>query len=80
MAAEGQSDPDCTADCSVCRRISVCLIAEGFPSFMHLRSSVDMAPVFLSKPGLHYFYKDYETSYTYYTGETAVRLLPTLSA
>lgn len=57
--------------------ISVCLIAEGFPSFMHLRSSVDMAPVFLSKPGLHYFYKDYETSYTYYTGETAVRLLPT---
>lgn len=56
---------------------AVCITAEGFPVFMHLRSSVDMAPVFFAKEGTHYFYEDYETSYTYYTGETAVRLLPT---
>ena len=36
-----------------------------------------MASTFHNLPGDHMFFNSYSTSFTYYTGETAIRLVPT---
>lgn len=52
----------------------LCLVLGGLPSYIATRSSVDMAEYFHALPGRHYFYKDYDASFTYYTGETATKI------
>lgn len=52
----------------------VCIISEGIPYFMHSRSAVDGAAYFQNLDGEKYFFKNYQTSYTYYTGDVATRL------
>ena len=38
-----------------------------------------MAQSFHSLPGYHLFFSSYSASYTYYTGETAIRLVPSVA-
>lgn len=52
----------------------LCLVFGGLTGYIGTRSSLDMAEYFHSLPGQHYFYKDYDPSFTYYTGETAARI------
>ncbi len=51
-----------------------CIVVSGLSSYIGSRSSVEMAEYFHNLPGKHYFYGSYDASFTYYTGETAVRL------
>lgn len=54
----------------------LCLAFQAFPVYMMTRSSAAMAETFHRLPGSHYFFYSYPAGYTYYTGETAVRLMP----
>lgn len=55
-----------------------CAAMEGFPSYLASRSMKDTAHAFHDTPGMHYFFRSYPAGYTYYTGETATRLVPSL--
>lgn len=52
----------------------LCIILGGLTNFVAFRSTTDMADYFKSLPGEHYFYDNYQPSYTFYTGDVAVRI------
>ena len=56
----------------------LCLIMEGLPNYLPTRSTLELDEALHQAPGEHYFFQSYPASFTYYTGETATRLLPTL--
>lgn len=58
----------------------LCLAFQAFPAYLLTRSSLSMADTLHHLPGTHYFFRSYPASYTYYSGETAVRLVPDSSA
>ena len=60
---------------TVTASVLLCLIMEGFPRYMATRSSVELDEALHAAPGEHYFYLTYPAGYTYYTGETATRLV-----
>ena len=55
----------------------LCIITIGLPPYLSTRSGILMASTFHNLPGDHMFFNSYSTSFTYYTGETAIRLVPT---
>ncbi len=57
----------------------LCVMTEGLPRYLPLRSTVLSAEAFHETKGNHYFFRSYPASYSYYTGETAIRLLPNLA-
>ncbi len=54
------------------------VIMSGLPIYLSSRSTVDMAEYMHNLPGKHYFFRSYPASFSYYTGETATRLIPVL--
>lgn len=50
----------------------------GLPVYLQTRSGYLMANYLHQLPGEHYFFRTYSASFTYYTGETATRLIPVL--
>jgi 4-amino-4-deoxy-L-arabinose transferase-like glycosyltransferase len=54
----------------------LCVISLGLGTYMSSRSAVDMYVTFHNFKGEHLFFKSYSASYTYYSGETAIRLVP----
>lgn len=56
----------------------LCLMMEGLPRYLPTRSTLELDEALHAAPGEHYFFQSYPASYTYYTGETATRLVPTL--
>ena len=51
---------------------------EGLPNYLPSRSIMDSANDIHDAPGIHYFFHSYPAGYTYYTGETGIRLVPSL--
>ena len=56
----------------------LCLMMEGLPRYLPTRSAMELDDALHASPGEHYFFQSYPAGYTYYTGETATRLVPTL--
>ena len=54
------------------------IIMEGLPNYLPSRSIMDSANDIHDAPGIHYFFHSYPAGYTYYTGETGIRLVPSL--
>ena len=57
----------------------ICLVSTGLGLYLSTRSGILMAQSFHSLPGYHLFFSSYSASYTYYTGETAIRLVPSVA-
>ena len=57
----------------------LCLMMEGLPRYLPTRSALELEEALHAAPGEHYFFQSYPAGYTYYTGETATRLVPTLT-
>lgn len=57
----------------------LCVVTEGLPHYLPLRSTVESAAAFHETKGAHYFFRSYPASYSYYTDETGIRLLPELA-
>lgn len=53
-------------------------VSAGLPAYMHTRSGYIMSDYLHKLPGQHYFFRSYSASFSYYTGETAIRLIPIL--
>lgn len=53
-------------------------VSAGLPAYMHTRSGYIMSDYLHKLPGQHYFFQSYSASFSYYTGETATRLIPIL--
>lgn len=53
------------------------VIGLGLPTYLTTRSGVSLVPAFKNLKGEHLFFKSYSASYTYYSGEIAMRLVPT---
>lgn len=52
---------------------------EGLPHYLPRRSAIDLAPEMKAAPGEHYFFRSYPAGYTFYSGETAIRVVPPVS-
>lgn len=52
------------------------VILNAFPTYMNTRTFKETASLLASLPGEHYFYRAYPTSYPYYTGDYAPRIMP----
>lgn len=65
-----------TVIAAVTASVLLCLIMEGLPHYLPRRSSLDLAQEMKAAPGEHYFFRSYPAGYTFYTGETAVRVVP----
>lgn len=61
---------------AVTASVFLCLIMEGLPHYLPRRSAIDMAPEMQAAPGEHYFFRSYPAGYTFYSGETATRVVP----
>ena len=61
---------------AVTASIFLCLMMEGLPHYLPQRSSINMSADLNAAPGSHYFFCSYPAGYTFYTGETATRVVP----
>ena len=64
---------------AVTASVFLCLMMEGLPHYLPRRSAIDLAPEMKAAPGEHYFFRSYPAGYTFYSGETAIRVVPPVS-